>query len=52
MEEQREQQPAPEFYCPECRKPVAKPLVCGDCSAVICRDCGTPLEVVDELAMG
>ena len=42
----------PQFYCPTCAKPVEKPLVCGDCSALICRDCGTPLESPDELAMG
>ena len=43
---------APQFYCPKCAKPVAQPLVCGDCAALICRDCGTPLETEDELAMG
>jgi len=31
---------------------VADPLTCGDCSSVICRRCGTPLESPDELAMG
>ncbi|HJY05978.1 MAG TPA: hypothetical protein VJ323_06650 [Bryobacteraceae bacterium] len=41
-----------EFYCVECRKEVGKPLVCGDCGAVICRDCGKPLERVDELGIG
>jgi hypothetical protein len=41
-----------EFYCPKCGKPVASPLACGDCAALICRDCGTPLERVDELGMG
>jgi hypothetical protein len=41
-----------EFYCPRCRCPVADPLVCGDCSAVICRQCGSPLERVDELGIG
>jgi hypothetical protein len=40
------------LYCPSCRKEVADPLTCGDCSAVICRVCGTPLESADELAMG
>jgi hypothetical protein len=42
----------PEFYCPTCEKPVSDPLVCGDCSAVICRLCGTPLERVDDLGIG
>ena len=41
-----------DFYCPQCKKPVREPLVCGDCHALICRDCGTPLETVDELGMG
>jgi len=41
-----------DFYCPQCAKPVRDPLVCGDCHALICRDCGTPLETVDELGMG
>jgi hypothetical protein len=41
-----------EFYCVECRKEVRQPLVCGDCGAVICRDCGKPLERVDDLGIG
>jgi hypothetical protein len=45
-------QTAPQFYCPNCRKPVDDPLVCGDCLSVICRDCGTPLEDSDELGIG
>jgi predicted amidophosphoribosyltransferase len=40
------------LYCPECRQEVDNPLVCGDCAAVICRQCGTPLEKVDELGIG
>ena len=43
---------APELYCPKCEKAVSDPLVCGDCSAVICRVCGTPLERVDDLGIG
>ena len=42
----------PEFYCPTCAKPVPDPLVCGDCHAVICRQCGTPLERIDDLGIG
>jgi len=42
----------PTFYCPTCALEVTDPLTCGDCSAVICRRCGTPLESPDELAMG
>jgi hypothetical protein len=40
------------FYCPVCAVEVSDPLTCGDCSAVICRRCGTPLESSDELGMG
>jgi len=40
------------LYCPTCARAVDDPLTCGDCSAVICRVCGTPLEQVDELATG
>ena len=41
-----------EFYCPTCTRSVNDPLVCGDCGAVICRVCGTPLERIDELGIG
>ena len=41
-----------EFYCPQCRQPVADPLVCGDCASLICRRCGSPLERVDDLGIG
>jgi ATP-dependent Clp protease ATP-binding subunit ClpC len=41
-----------DFYCPRCDEGVNDPLTCGDCSAVICRQCGTPLEAPDDLAMG
>jgi hypothetical protein len=40
------------LWCPICARPVDDPLVCGDCSAVICRVCGSPLESSDELAFG
>jgi len=40
------------LYCPNCEQEVYDPLVCGDCAAVICRRCGTPLEKVDELGIG
>ena len=40
------------LYCPSCEAEVPNPLVCGDCGAVICRDCGTPLEKIDELGIG
>jgi hypothetical protein len=44
--------PPATFWCPTCARPIADPLTCGDCSAVICRVCGTPLESADELAFG
>ncbi|MBX9599607.1 MAG: hypothetical protein K2X35_01340 [Bryobacteraceae bacterium] len=40
------------FYCPSCRRQVHDPLVCGDCTAVICRQCGSVLERSDELGIG
>jgi hypothetical protein len=40
------------LYCPTCEAEVSDPLVCGDCGAVICRKCGTPLEKIDELGIG
>ncbi|MGI9104174.1 MAG: hypothetical protein ACR2IF_17170 [Terriglobales bacterium] len=40
------------LYCPQCAREVTDPLTCGDCSAVICRVCGTPLESSDELGIG
>jgi hypothetical protein len=48
-----EPQPAAaEFYCPACASPVPDPLLCGDCHALICRRCGTPLERIDDLGIG
>jgi hypothetical protein len=44
-------EPAP-LYCPNCAEEVTDPLTCGDCSSVICRKCGTPLESPDELGIG
>ena len=40
------------LYCPTCAREVSDQLTCGDCSAVICRVCGTPLESPDELGIG
>lgn len=40
------------LWCPTCGHAKDDPLVCGDCAAVICRICGTPLESPDELAFG
>jgi hypothetical protein len=42
----------PALYCPNCAREVNDPLTCGDCSAVICRRCGTPLESAEDLGMG
>jgi len=40
------------LYCPNCAREITDPLTCGDCSAVICRICGTPLESSSDLGMG
>jgi len=48
---QPERQPQP-LYCPKCEREVTDPLTCGDCLAVICRTCGTPLENPDDLGIG
>ena len=40
------------LYCPTCGREVDDPLTCGDCSAVICRACGTPLEMPEDLGIG
>jgi hypothetical protein len=40
------------LYCPSCAREVDDPLTCGDCSAVICRLCGTPLEMPEDLGIG
>ena len=40
------------LYCPRCGREVDDPLTCGDCSAVICRVCGTPLEMPEDLGIG
>ena len=40
------------LYCPNCAREVNDPLTCGDCSAVICRVCGTPLELPEDLGIG
>jgi hypothetical protein len=46
-------QQAPDaLYCPTCACQITDPLTCGDCSAVICRVCGTPLESSADLGMG
>jgi hypothetical protein len=46
------EEPAPDFFCPKCGREVSDPLICGDCLAVICRVCGTPLEKIEELGIG
>ncbi|HEV2987388.1 MAG TPA: hypothetical protein VG759_03025 [Candidatus Angelobacter sp.] len=40
------------LYCPNCAREVSDPLICGDCSSVICRVCGTPLESAADLGIG
>ena len=51
-EERKPSTPPSAMYCPVCAVEVDDPLTCGDCSAVICRRCGSPLEIPDDLAMG
>jgi hypothetical protein len=46
------EQPEAPLYCPQCAREVEDPLTCGDCSAVICRQCGTPLESAADLGIG
>jgi uncharacterized paraquat-inducible protein A len=52
MPEPAPEPPQKQLYCPNCGVSVDDPLVCGDCLAVICRRCGTPLEDSDELGYG
>ena len=54
MADEKQPQPPsqPMWYCPQCGREVHDPLTCGDCSALICRVCGTPLESPDELGIG
>jgi len=47
-----EEKTSPGLYCPKCAAEVPNPITCGDCGAVICPRCGTPLEAADELGMG
>ncbi|HUY82145.1 MAG TPA: hypothetical protein VMU92_10525 [Acidobacteriaceae bacterium] len=51
-EENKEKAAGASLWCPACARAVSDPLVCGDCSSVICRVCGTPLESADEFAFG
>ena len=43
---------SPSLYCPTCAREVNDPLTCGDCSSVICRVCGSPLEMAEDLGIG
>ena len=49
---QKPQSSSEALYCPNCAREVTDPLICGDCSAVICRVCGTPLESASDLGIG
>jgi len=42
----------PLLYCPMCAREVDDPLTCGDCGSVVCRACGTPLEMAEDLGIG
>jgi hypothetical protein len=37
------------FYCPSCERGVNDPLNCGECSTTICRVCGTPLRISEDI---
>jgi catechol 2,3-dioxygenase len=52
LAEENKQDGTADLYCAICNLAISDPLSCGDCSATICRRCGTPLEDADELAMG
>jgi hypothetical protein len=53
MAEPQDRNPSPDaLYCPNCAREVTDPLTCGDCSALICRVCGTPLESSADLGIG
>jgi len=36
-------------FCSGCGRKMTDPLTCGSCSALICRVCGTPLDVLWEV---
>jgi hypothetical protein len=36
-------------YCPNCNREVDDPLTCGECASVICRVCGTALQMPEEM---
>jgi len=40
------------FYCPGCNQEIGDPVVCRDCTALICRVCGSPVEGIDDLGIG
>ncbi len=42
-------EPDPPIICAGCHRVVSNPLTCGECATLICRDCGTPLRVEDEI---
>ncbi|HUI85172.1 MAG TPA: hypothetical protein VL240_13160 [Candidatus Binatia bacterium] len=35
-------------YCPNCNREVDDPLTCGECSSLICRKCGTALQMPED----
>lgn len=39
------------FYCPNCARGVNDPLTCGECSTMICRACGTPLRMPEDVEL-
>jgi hypothetical protein len=37
------------FYCSTCGRAIDDPLTCGECATTICRVCGTPLKMPEDL---
>jgi hypothetical protein len=44
-----DEDPSSGFYCTSCAREVKNPLTCGECSTTICRVCGTPLRISENL---
>jgi hypothetical protein len=44
-----DEDPSSGFFCTSCERAVTDPLNCGECSTTICRVCGTPLRISEDL---
>jgi len=47
--EDPDEDPSSGFYCTSCERRVKDPLSCGECSTTICRVCGTPLRISEDI---